>query len=127
MSFPISPINEQLTTDNEQLLIVNYQLPEPETGNREQGIGEHEDADQVDSDLKPDTQLPGDNLTELKSVNSPAPIPTKNQTDYVQKKLKKIRIEKTTVQIKEAFKSAGFDGTNYELLRGEIIESLSNE
>ena len=121
---PAPATNDQLLTTDDQLPMTNDQQ---ETGNREQGIGEHEDADQVDSDLKPDTQLPGDNLTELKSVNSPAPLPTKNQTDYVQKKLKKIRIEKTTVQIKEAFKSAGFDGTNYELLRGEIIESLSNE
>ncbi|MEY3334393.1 MAG: hypothetical protein RLZZ176_2696, partial [Cyanobacteriota bacterium] len=40
---------EELTTDN-------YQLPEQETGNREQGTGEYED--QVDSDLTSDTQSP---------------------------------------------------------------------
>lgn len=55
---PSPPINEQLTTDNGELLIVNYQLPEQETGNREQGIGEHEDVDLADSDLKSDTQSP---------------------------------------------------------------------
>jgi hypothetical protein len=53
---PSPPINEQLTTDNGELLIVNYQLPEQETGNREQGIGEHEDVDLADSDLTSDTQ-----------------------------------------------------------------------
>jgi hypothetical protein len=31
---PQSPINEQLTTDNGELLIVNYQLPITRTGNR---------------------------------------------------------------------------------------------
>ena len=46
---PQSPINEQLTTDNGELLIVNNQLPEQETGNREQGTGEHEDVDLADS------------------------------------------------------------------------------
>ena len=55
---PQSPINEQLTTDNGELLIVNYQLPEQETGNREQGTGEHEDVDLADSDLTSDTQSP---------------------------------------------------------------------
>ena len=53
---PQSPINEQLTTDNGELLIVNNQLPEQETGNREQGTGEHEDVDLADSDLTSDTQ-----------------------------------------------------------------------
>ena len=53
---PSPPINEQLTTDNGELLIVNYQLPEQETGNREQGTGEHEDVDLADSDLTSDTQ-----------------------------------------------------------------------
>jgi hypothetical protein len=46
---PSPPINEQLTTDNGELLIVNYQLPE-------QGTGEHEDVDLADSDLTSDTQ-----------------------------------------------------------------------
>jgi hypothetical protein len=55
---PQSPINEQLTTDNGELLIVNNQLPEQETGNREQGTGEHEDVDLADSDLTSDTQSP---------------------------------------------------------------------
>ncbi len=128
---PQSPINEQLTTDNGELLIVNYQLPEQETG--EQGTGEHEDVDLVDSDLTSDTQspitndqlLPGDDLTEIKSDNSPA-LPEKNQIDYVQKQLKKIGIKKSAGEIREAFINAGFDGNNYEVLRGELIESLSN-
>jgi hypothetical protein len=55
---PQSPINEQLTTDNGELLIVNNQLPEQGTGNREQGTGEHEDVDLADSDLTSDTQSP---------------------------------------------------------------------
>ncbi|MFM6912747.1 MAG: hypothetical protein ACKPKT_17980, partial [Dolichospermum sp.] len=88
-------INEQLTTDN-------YQLPEQETGNRELGTGEHQDVDLIDSETRTDTQSPmtdnqlppGDDLTEIKSDNSPA-LPEKNQTDYVQKQLKKIGIKKT--------------------------------
>ncbi|MFM5962052.1 MAG: hypothetical protein ACKOQ2_33725, partial [Dolichospermum sp.] len=82
---PVSnpPIIEQLTTDN-------YQLPEQETGNRELGTGEHEDVDLVDSETRTDTQSPmtdnqlppGDDLTEIKSDNSPA-LPKKDQTDYV--------------------------------------------
>ncbi|MFM6221156.1 MAG: hypothetical protein ACKPDM_12445, partial [Dolichospermum sp.] len=46
---PQSPINEQLTTDNEQFVIDNYQLDQ-EIGNREQGTKEHEDIDQANSD-----------------------------------------------------------------------------
>ena len=56
-----------------------------------------------------------------------SPVPTKNQIDSVQKRLKKIGREKTTGQIREAFIKAGFDGTNYEDLRGELIENLSKE
>lgn len=105
---PQSPIN------NAELTIDNYQLPEQETGNRE-----HEN--------KPDTQLPpGDDSTEMKFDKS-SPVPTKNQIDSVQKRLKKIGREKTTGQIREAFIKAGFDGTNYEDLRGELIENLSKE
>jgi hypothetical protein len=95
---PQLPTAEELTTDNEELTTDNYQL------------------------------LPGDELTEIKSDNSPAPtVPDKNQIDYVRKKLKKIDIEKTAAQIREAFINLGFNGTNYEDLRGEIIEALSNE
>jgi hypothetical protein len=100
---PQPQINEELTIDNE----------EPTTDNG---------------------QLTNEILTTLQetddgqfSDNSPAPIPTKNQTDYVKKKLKKINIEKTAAQIREAFINLGFDGTNYEDLRGEVIEFLSNE
>jgi hypothetical protein len=83
---------------------------------------------ETDSENNSDTQLPGDELTEIKSDNSPAPtVPDKNQIDYVRKKLKKIDIEKTAAQIRETFINLGFDGTNYEDLRGEIIEALSNE
>ncbi|MFM6909966.1 MAG: hypothetical protein ACKPKW_12645, partial [Dolichospermum sp.] len=97
---PQSPINEQLTTDNEQ-------LPEQETGNRELGTGEHENVDLVDSD------------------NSPA-LPVKSQTDHVQKQLKKIGIKKTAAQIREAFIDLGFDGTNYNQVRDKVIEVLSH-
>ena len=117
---PQSPINEQLTTDNEELTIDNEEL----TNEILTTPGE------TDSENNSDTQLqlpPGDDLTEIKSDNSPAPIPTKNQTDYIKKKLKKINIEKTAAQIRETFINSGFDGTNYEDLRGEIIEALSNE
>ncbi|MFM5962578.1 MAG: hypothetical protein ACKOQ2_36430, partial [Dolichospermum sp.] len=63
--FPVpSPtIIEQLTTDNGELVIDNYQLDQ-EIGNRELGTGEYENVDLIDSD------------------NSPA-LPEKNQTDYV--------------------------------------------
>ncbi|MFM6254042.1 MAG: hypothetical protein ACKPEQ_33685 [Dolichospermum sp.] len=49
--FPVpSPtIIEQLTTDNGELVIDNYQLDQ-EIGNREQGTKEHEDIDQANSD-----------------------------------------------------------------------------
>jgi hypothetical protein len=55
---PQPQINEERTTDNGELLIVNCPLSEQETGNREQGTGEHEDVDQVDSENKSDTQSP---------------------------------------------------------------------
>ncbi|MFM6819255.1 MAG: hypothetical protein ACKPKB_24160 [Dolichospermum sp.] len=130
---PQSPINEQLTTDNEQFVIDNYQLDQ-EIGNRELGIGEHEDVDLIDSDLKSDTQLPmtdnqlppGDDLTEIKSDNSPA-LPVKSQTDHVQKQLKKIGIKKTAAQIRESFIDLGFDGTNYNQVRDKVIEILSDK
>ncbi|MFM6475856.1 MAG: hypothetical protein ACKPGH_20585 [Dolichospermum sp.] len=121
---PQSPINEQLTTDNEQLTTDNYQSPEQETGNRELGTGEHQDVDLIDSDLKSDTQSPpGDDLTEIKSDISPA-LPKKDQTDYVQKQLKKIGIKKTAAQIRKAFIDLNFDGTNYLQLRDKVIEVL---
>ncbi|MFM5961742.1 MAG: hypothetical protein ACKOQ2_32100, partial [Dolichospermum sp.] len=124
---PQSPINEQLTTDNEQLTTDNYQSPEQETGNRELGTGEHQDVDLIDSDLKSDTQSPmtdnqlppGDDLTEIKSDNSPA-LPEKNQTDYVQKQLKKNGIKKSALQIRESFIDLGFDGTNYNQVRDKV-------
>ncbi|MFM6474169.1 MAG: hypothetical protein ACKPGH_11830, partial [Dolichospermum sp.] len=120
-------INEQLTTDN-------YQLPEQETGNRELGTGEHQDVDLIDSETRTDTQSPmtdnqlppGDDLTEIKSDNSPA-LPEKNQTDYVQKQLKKIGIKKTAAQIRESFIDLGFDGTNYNQVRDKVIEILSDK
>ncbi|MFM6073879.1 MAG: hypothetical protein ACKPB9_20210, partial [Dolichospermum sp.] len=105
---PSPTIIEQLTTDNGELVIDNYQLPEQETGNRELGTGEHENVDLVDSD------------------NSPA-LPKKNQTDYVQKQLKKIGIKKSALQIRESFIDLGFDGTNYLQLREQVIEILSHE
>jgi hypothetical protein len=115
---PQPQINEELTIDNE----------EPTTDNGQLTNEILTEPSKTDSENKSDTQLlPGDELTEIKSDNSPAPIPTKNQTDYVKKKLKKINIEKTAAQIREAFINLGFDGTNYEDLRGEIIEALSNE
>ena len=109
---PQLPTAEGLTTDNEELtneILTTLQ--------------------ETDSENKSDTQLlPGDELTEIKSDNSPAPtVPDKNQIDYVRKKLKKIDIEKTAAQIRETFINLGFDGTNYEDLRGEIIKTLSNE
>lgn len=115
VSVPIPLISEQVTTDNGQLT-------------------EDVESDRTDSDLTPDTQSPitneqlppGDELTEIKSDNSPA-LPEKNQIDYVQKQLKKIGIKKSAGEIREAFINAGFDGNNYEVLRGELIESLSKE
>ncbi|MFM6022883.1 MAG: hypothetical protein ACKPER_08160, partial [Dolichospermum sp.] len=96
-------------------------------GNRELGTGEHENVDLIDSDLKSDTQSPPvDDLTEIKSDNSPA-LPEKNQTDYVQKQLKKIGIKKTAAQIRESFINLGFDGTNYNQVRDKVIEVLSHE
>ncbi|MFM6724683.1 MAG: hypothetical protein ACKPJF_09590 [Dolichospermum sp.] len=104
---PQSPIIEQLTTDNEQFVIDNYQLDQ-ETGNRELGTGEYENVDLIDSD------------------NSPA-LPEKNQTDYVQKQLKKIGIKKSALQIRESFINLGFDGTNYNQVRDKVIEILSDK
>lgn len=123
--------NEEPTTDNEQL--TNEILTEPsktDDGQFTEGL----ESDSTDSENKLDTQSPmtndqlppGDELTEIKSDKS-SPVPTKNQIDSVQKKLKKIGIEKTAGQIREAFIKAGFDGTNYEDLRGELIENLSKE
>ncbi|MFM6224661.1 MAG: hypothetical protein ACKPDM_30650, partial [Dolichospermum sp.] len=71
-----------------------------------------------------DTQSPpGDDLTEIKSDISPA-LPKKDQTDYVQKQLKKIGIKKTAAQIRKAFIDLNFDGTNYLQLRDKVIEVL---
>jgi hypothetical protein len=118
---PQSPINEQLTTDNGELLIVNYQLPEQETG--EQGTGEHEDAGQVDSDLTSDTQSTITNyqlpLWDNKLM--------KNPVDSVRKQLKKKHITKTAEEIKQAFLNAGFDGNNHQSLREDVIKTLSQE
>ena len=121
---PQPQINEELTIDNEEPttdneILTNEILTEPS---------------KTDSDLESDTQSPmtndqippGDDLTEIKSDNSPA-LPEKNQIDYVQKQLKKIGIKKSAGEIREAFINAGFDGNNYEVLRGELIESLSKE
>ncbi|MFM6080902.1 MAG: hypothetical protein ACKPCI_20725 [Dolichospermum sp.] len=104
--FPVpSPIIiEQLTTDNGELVIDNYQLDQ-EIGNRELGTGEYENVDLIDSD------------------NSPA-LSEKNQTDYVQKQLKKNGIKKTAAQIREAFINLNFDGTNYNQVRDKVIEVL---
>ncbi|MFM6671557.1 MAG: hypothetical protein ACKPJO_15750 [Dolichospermum sp.] len=115
---PQSPIIEQLTTDNEQFVIDNYQLDQ-ETGNRELGTGEYENVDLIDSDLKSDTQSPpGDDFPAL---------PKKNQTDHVQKQLKKIGIKKSALQIRESFIDLGFDGTNYNQVRDKVIEILSDK
>ncbi|MFN4845894.1 MAG: hypothetical protein ACK468_20905 [Dolichospermum sp.] len=131
---PSLPINKQLTTDNGELLIVNYQLPEQETWNREHETEEHEDVDLVDSENIPHTELSTDNeqlprgneLTETKSDNS-VTRPEKNQIDYVQKQLKKIGIKKSAGEIRQAFINAGFNGNNYEVLRRELIKSLSKK
>ena len=135
---PQPQINEELTIDNEEPTTDNGQLTneiltEPsktDDGQFTEGL----ESDSTDSENKSDTQSPmtndqlppGDELTEIKSDKS-SPVPTKNQIDSVQKKLKKIGIEKTAGQIREAFIKAGFDGTNYEYLRGELIENLSKE
>ncbi|MFM5889491.1 MAG: hypothetical protein ACKOQS_14590, partial [Dolichospermum sp.] len=84
-----------------------YQLDQ-EIGNRELGTGEYENVDLIDSD------------------NSPA-LPEKNQTDYVQKQLKKNGIKKSALQIRESFIDLGFDGTNYNQVRDKVIEILSDK
>ncbi|MFM6266595.1 MAG: hypothetical protein ACKPFA_08855 [Dolichospermum sp.] len=115
---PSPTIIEQLTTDNEQFVIDNYQLDQ-EIGNRELGTGEYENVDLIDSDLKSDTQSPpGDDFPAL---------PKKNQTDHVQKQLKKIGIKKSALQIRESFIDLGFDGTNYNQVRDKVIEILSDK
>ncbi|MBD2281326.1 hypothetical protein [Aphanizomenon flos-aquae] len=121
---PQPQINEELTIDNE----------EPTTDNEQLTNEILIEPSKTDSDLESDTQSPmtndqippGDDLTEIKSDNPPA-LPEKNQIDYVQKQLKKIGIKKSAGEIREAFINAGFDGNNYEVLRGELIESLSKE
>ncbi|MFM5961870.1 MAG: hypothetical protein ACKOQ2_32800, partial [Dolichospermum sp.] len=105
-------INEQLTTDNEQFVIDNYQLDQ-EIGNRELGTGEYENVDLIDSETRTDTQSPA--------------LPKKNQTDYVQKQLKKNGIKKSALQIRESFINLGFDGNNYLQLRDKVIEILSDK
>ncbi|MFM6220507.1 MAG: hypothetical protein ACKPDM_09095, partial [Dolichospermum sp.] len=104
---PSPTIIEQLTTDNGELVIDNYQLDQ-EIGNRELGTGEYENVDLIDSD------------------NCPA-LPVKSQTDHVQKQLKKIGIKKTAAQIRESFIDLGFDGTNYNQVRDKVIEILSDK
>ena len=120
---PSPPINEELTTDNGELTTDNYQLPEQETGNREQGTGEYEDVDQVDSDLTSDTQSP--------IINDQLPLwdnkIMKNPVDSIRKQLKKKDITKTAEEIKQAFLNAGFDGSNHQSLREEVIKNLSQE
>ena len=120
---PQSPITEELTTDNAELLIVNCPLSEQETGNREQGIGEHEDVDLADSNLTSDAQSP--------MTNDQLPLwdnrLMKNPVDSVRKQLKNNNIIKTAGEIKQAFLDAGFDGTNYKDLREDVIKTLSQE
>jgi hypothetical protein len=127
-SVPLAPVpqpqnNEELTTDNGELLIVNCPLSEQETGNREQGTGEHEDVDLADSDLTSDTQPP--------MTNDQLPLwdnkLMKNPVDSVRKQLKNNNIIKTAGEIKQAFLDAGFDGTNYKDLREDVIKTLSQE
>ncbi|MFM6726073.1 MAG: hypothetical protein ACKPJF_16795, partial [Dolichospermum sp.] len=109
---PSPTIIEQLTTDNEQFVIDNYQLDQ-EIGNRELGTGEYENVDLIDSETRTDTQSPA--------------LPKKNQTDYVQKQLKKNGIKKSALQIRESFINLGFDGNNYLQLRDKVIEILSDK
>jgi hypothetical protein len=120
---PQPQINEELTIDNEEPTTDNYQLPEQETGNREQGTGEYEDVDQVDSDLTSDTQSP--------IINDQLPLwdnkIMKNPVDSIRKQLKKKDITKTAEEIKQAFLNAGFDGSNHQSLREEVIKTLSQE
>ena len=51
----------------------------------------------------------------------------KNPIDSIRKQLKKKDITKTAEEIKQAFLNAGFDGSNHQSLREEVIEALSNE
>jgi hypothetical protein len=113
---PQLPTAEGLTTDNEELTTDNYQLPEQETGNREQGTGEYEDVDQVDSENNSDTQSP---LWDK--------VLMKNPVDSIRKQLKKKNITKSAEEIKQSFLNAGFDGSNHQSLREEVIKNLSQE
>jgi hypothetical protein len=130
---PQPQINEELTIDNEEPTTDNEILTEPsktDDGQFTEGL----ESDSTDSENKSDTQSPmtndqlppGDELTEIKSDNSPV-LPEKNQIDYVQKQLKKIGIKKSAGQIREVFAKVGFDGTNYDQVRVEVIEVLSHE
>ena len=118
---PQSPINEQLTTDNGELLIVNYQLPDQETGNREEGT--NEDVDLADSDFTSDTQSTITNDQHLLWDNKLM----KNPIDSIRKQLRKKEIIKTAEEIKQAFLNAGFDGNNHQSLREDVIKFLSQE
>jgi hypothetical protein len=99
---------EPLTTDNEQLTTDNEQLTTPE---------------ETDSENNSDTQSP--------IINDQLPLwdnkIMKNSVDSIRKQLKKKNITKTAEEIKQAFLNAGFDGSNHQSLREEVIKTLSNE
>ncbi|OBQ38544.1 MAG: hypothetical protein AN485_07505 [Anabaena sp. MDT14b] len=112
-SVPPAATDDQLPVDNDQ----------QGTGNREQGIVEHEDVGQADSDLTSDTKSP--------MTNDQLPLwdnkLMKNPVDSVRKQLKNNKITKTAEEIKQAFLNAGFDGTNYKDLREDVIKTLSQK
>jgi chromosome segregation ATPase len=99
---------EPLTTDNEQLTTDNEQLTTPE---------------ETDSDLTSDTQSP--------IINDQSPLwdnkIMKNPVDSIRKQLKKKNITKSAEEIKQSFLNAGFDGSNHQSLREEVIKNLSQE
>jgi hypothetical protein len=99
---------EPLTTDNEQLTTDNEQLTTPE---------------ETDSENNSDTQSP--------IINDQLPLwdnkIMKNPVDSIRKQLKKKNITKTAEEIKQAFLNAGFDGSNHQSLREEVIKNLSQE
>jgi hypothetical protein len=95
----------QLPITNGELTIDNYQLPD------------------VESDLTSDTQSP--------IINDQLPlwdkVLMKNPVDSIRKQLKKKDITKTAEEIKQTFLNAGFDGSNHQSLREEVIKTLSQE
>jgi hypothetical protein len=119
---PQLPTAEGLATDNEELTIDNEQLTTP--GETDDGqFTEDVESDRTDSDLTSDTQS---TITNQQSPLWDNKI-MKNPVDSIRKQLKKKDITKTAEEIKQAFLNAGFDGSNHQSLREEVIKTLSQE